>query len=127
MISSYADHSQQLIRSDTSSQTLIVGLRSLHGNYPVHGEVYSIHHYVIKFASDLRQVGGFLQVLRFPPPIKLPKILCLESQHMIMHDFPHILRNNDFFIVNLRFFRLNIYYYNSVDFLVISGHLKVKA
>jgi hypothetical protein len=27
---------------------------------PVHGEVYSIHHYVIKFVSDLRQVGSFL-------------------------------------------------------------------
>jgi hypothetical protein len=25
---------------------------------------------VIKFGSDLRQVGGFLRVLRFPPPIK---------------------------------------------------------
>jgi hypothetical protein len=28
-------------------------------------------HYVIKFVSDLRQVSGFLRVLRFPPPIKL--------------------------------------------------------
>jgi hypothetical protein len=37
----------------------------------VHGEVYSIQHYVIKFVSDLRQAGGFLRVLRFPPPIKL--------------------------------------------------------
>jgi hypothetical protein len=37
---------------------------------PAHGEVYSIHHYVIKFVSDLRQVGGFLRVFRFPPPIK---------------------------------------------------------
>ena len=26
----------------------------------VHGEVYSIQHYVIKFVSDLRQVGGTL-------------------------------------------------------------------
>jgi hypothetical protein len=25
---------------------------------PAHGEVYLIHHYVIKFVSDLRQVGG---------------------------------------------------------------------
>ena len=33
--------------------------------------VYSIQHYVIKFVSDLRQVDGFLLVLRFPPPIKL--------------------------------------------------------
>jgi hypothetical protein len=38
---------------------------------PAHGEVYSIQHYVIKFVSDLRQVGSFLRVLRFPPPIKL--------------------------------------------------------
>jgi hypothetical protein len=35
---------------------------------PSHCEVYSIQHYVIKFVSDLRQVGGFLW---FPPPIKL--------------------------------------------------------
>ena len=36
---------------------------------PVHGEVYSIHHYVIKFVSYSRQVGGFLRVLRFPAPL----------------------------------------------------------
>jgi len=30
-----------------------------------------VQHYVIKFVSDLRQVGGFLRVLRFHPPIKL--------------------------------------------------------
>jgi hypothetical protein len=38
---------------------------------PVYRKVYSIQHYVIKSVSDLRQVGGFLWVLRFPPPIKL--------------------------------------------------------
>ena len=38
---------------------------------PCSGEVNSIQHYVIKFVSDLRQVGSFLQVFRFPPPIKL--------------------------------------------------------
>ena len=38
---------------------------------PVHCEVYSMQHYVIKFVSDLRQVSGFLRVLRFPPPIEL--------------------------------------------------------
>jgi hypothetical protein len=36
----------------------------------VHGDVYSIQYYVIKLVTDLRQVGGFLRVLRFPPPIK---------------------------------------------------------
>jgi hypothetical protein len=34
---------------------------------PAHGEVYLIQHYVIKFVSDLRQVGG---VLLPPPPNK---------------------------------------------------------
>jgi hypothetical protein len=38
---------------------------------PVHGEVYLIQRYVIKFVSYLRQVGGFLREPRFPPPIKL--------------------------------------------------------
>ena len=38
---------------------------------PTHGDVYSIQHYVIKLASDLRQVGDFLRVLLFPPSIKL--------------------------------------------------------
>ena len=38
---------------------------------PADGEMYSIQHYAIKFISKLRQVGGFLQVLWFPPPIKL--------------------------------------------------------
>ena len=30
-----------------------------------------VQHYVIKFVSDLWQVGGFLRVLLFSPPIKL--------------------------------------------------------
>ena len=38
---------------------------------PACGEGYSIQHYVIQFVSDLRRVGGFLRVPRFPPPIKL--------------------------------------------------------
>ena len=42
---------------------------------PVHGEVYSIQHHVIKFVSDLQQVLGFLQVLWFSPPIKLTTMI----------------------------------------------------
>jgi hypothetical protein len=38
---------------------------------PAHDEVYSIQNYVIKFVLDLRQVGSFLLVFRFPPPIKV--------------------------------------------------------
>ena len=36
---------------------------------PVHDKLYSIQHYVIKFVSDLRQISGFLRVLRLLPPI----------------------------------------------------------
>ena len=35
-----------------------------------HGEVYSIQHYVMKFVR-LAQVGVFLRLHLFPPPIKL--------------------------------------------------------
>jgi hypothetical protein len=31
---------------------------------------HSIQHYVIKVVSDLRQIGGFLRALRFPPQKK---------------------------------------------------------
>ena len=43
------------------------------------GGVYSIHHYVIKFVSDLRQVGSFLRVLGFPPQIKLTSTIQLKN------------------------------------------------
>jgi hypothetical protein len=42
----------------------------------------SIQHYVIRFVSNLRQVGGFLRVLRFHPPIKTDR-----------HDVTEILLN----------------------------------
>ena len=43
---------------------------------PTQGELYLIQHYVIKFVTDLREVGGFLRVLQFPPPIHdIPEIL----------------------------------------------------
>ena len=37
---------------------------------PIQAKLYSIQNYVIRFVNALRQVGGFLQALRFPPPIK---------------------------------------------------------
>jgi len=42
---------------------------------PADGELYSMQHDVIQFFSDLRQVDGFLRVLRFPPPIKLTAMI----------------------------------------------------
>jgi hypothetical protein len=70
----------------------------------VHGEVFSIQHYVIKIVSDLQQVGWFLLVLRFPPPIKqitTKKWNIVESedkhhqpnQAYCLHCFPRIRWN----------------------------------
>jgi hypothetical protein len=53
-----------------SVQSVFIITKAVSSN-PAEGEVYSIQHYVIKFASDLRQVGGFHWVLRFPPSITL--------------------------------------------------------
>jgi hypothetical protein len=47
---------------------------------PVHGEVHSIQHYVIKFVSDLRQVAGFLW---FPPRHNITEILLKVALHTI--------------------------------------------
>jgi hypothetical protein len=43
----------------------------------------SMQHYVIKFVSDLQQVGGFLRVLRFPPPKKLTAMIWLKYLNTI--------------------------------------------
>ena len=45
---------------------------------PVHGEAYSIQHYVIQFACNLGQVGGFLRVFHFTPPIKVTATILME-------------------------------------------------
>ena len=51
-------------------QSVPITINVVNSNF-AHAEVYSIKHYVIKFVSDLREVGGFLGLLPFPPPIKL--------------------------------------------------------
>ena len=56
---------------------------------PVHGEVYSIQHYVVKFVSNAWHVGSFLLVLRFPPPIKQPS----QTNPLLNHISKQI--NND--------------------------------
>jgi hypothetical protein len=54
----------------TTLESVPIATKVVNSNH-VHVKVYAIQHYVIKFVSDLRQVGGFLWVLRFPSPIKL--------------------------------------------------------
>ena len=60
-----------LMQEVLTSPEDMVSLRNVVGSNPAHGEVYSIHHHVIKFVSDLRQVSGFLRERQLPPAIKL--------------------------------------------------------
>ena len=58
----------------------IIGFTTTYAISPITTEFKSrsgagVQHYVIKFVSDLRQVGGFLRVHRFPPPIKLTAMI----------------------------------------------------
>jgi hypothetical protein len=45
-------------------QSMLITSKVVSSN-PAHSEVYSIQIYVIKFVTDLWQVGCYLQVLRF--------------------------------------------------------------
>ena len=47
----------QLLVQSVPITTKVVSLN------PVHGEVYYIQHYVIKFVSDLQQLNDFLRML----------------------------------------------------------------
>ena len=74
-----ADFLQKIGQAILDSKVSNISIKNKSGNVmfifvssnPAHGEVYSIQHYVVKFVSNLRQVDGFLQVLRFHLPIKL--------------------------------------------------------
>jgi hypothetical protein len=55
---------------------------------PVHGEVYSIQHYAIKFVGDLQQAGDFLHILQFSPPIKMiAKAVFVTLLDKVYHHF----------------------------------------
>ena len=45
--------------------------------------MYSIQCYVIKFVNNLRQFGGFLRALRFPPQIKLTATIYLVTEILL--------------------------------------------
>jgi hypothetical protein len=56
-----------------------------------------VQHCVIKFVTDLRQVGGFIRVIRFPLPIKLPATIwrksCWKCCPQILKWFQRVLFN----------------------------------
>ena len=77
---SRVEYTRQIINSGVSSwswlncqlpvQSVPITTKAVSSN-PVHGDVCSIKHHVIKFVSDFRHVGGLLRGFLFPPPIKL--------------------------------------------------------
>jgi hypothetical protein len=75
----------QAIRVHRGRDRIIVGITTTYAISAYHhsrcefesrwGEVYSIHHYVIKFVNDMRHINGFLLALRFVPSIKLTTMI----------------------------------------------------
>jgi hypothetical protein len=62
-----------------------------------------MQHYVIKFVSDVRQVGGFLRVIQFPPLNKTD-----------LHDITEILLNVSLNTINQAMANTTSYeHYNS--------------
>ena len=65
---------------------MVVGFRATYAISAHHHGCYEfesrsdrgVEHYVIKLVSDFRQVGGFLRVLRCPPPITLTVTIQLK-------------------------------------------------
>jgi hypothetical protein len=59
-----------------------------------------VQHYVMKFVSDLQQVGGFLRVLLFPPSIKLSATISLKYTMYVKHHRLPNSRVNGIIITN---------------------------
>ena len=74
-IGSYKSNYHTITRGCRGRDRMVVGFTTTYAISAYHHfesrSGQGVQHYVIKFVSDLREVGGFLQVLRFPPPIKL--------------------------------------------------------
>jgi hypothetical protein len=57
-------HHFQLFFRDSSRGRIECTETQVVSSNPVHGKVYSVQHYVIKFVSNLQQVRGFLSVIQ---------------------------------------------------------------
>ena len=64
---------------------------------PTHGEVYSIQHYVIKFVSDLRQVGG-------SPVFSTNKTDCHDITELLLK----VVLNTITLKINIYFFSIHV-------------------
>jgi hypothetical protein len=68
---------------DRRMNRMVIGLLPMHSvpittNVVSSNPTHAIQAYVIKFLSDIPEVGGFLRVLQFPPPIKLTATIYLK-------------------------------------------------
>jgi hypothetical protein len=64
---------------------------------PTHGEVHSIQHYVIKFVSDLRQVGG-------SPVFSTNKTDCHDITELLLK----VVLNTITLKINIYFFSIHV-------------------
>ena len=79
----YIYNTRSLCRGRRGRDRMVVGFTTTFAISAYHHWCYEfesrsgrgVQHYVIKFVSDLRQVGGFLWVLRFPSLIKLTAMI----------------------------------------------------
>ena len=79
-------HDRMVVECWLPVQSIPITTKVVSSN-PVHGEEYSIQHYMIKFVSDLRLVGCFLRVLWIPLPIQLTTTI---SDISLEHHNPNI-------------------------------------
>ena len=55
-------------------QPVLITTKVVNSNH-TDSEVFSVQYYVIRFVSDLRQIGGFPEVIQFHPPITLTTMI----------------------------------------------------
>ena len=79
-----------LLRGRRDRDRMVVGFTTTYAISAYHHYgVISTVHYVMRFVSDLRQVGGFLWVPRFPPSIKLTATIMAYYWNIVESDVKH--------------------------------------
>ena len=127
-INIYNHRASNLYRGHCGLDRMVVGFittyainayHHLHCEFePLSGKVHLIQNYVIKFVSDLWQVGGFLWVLRFPQQIKtyhhdITEILLKVALNTINHQ-------TDYYILTSKgkyctqYIRKHVYFYYTI-------------
>ena len=72
---------------------MVVGCIKVVSSNHTHSEAYAIQHYVIKFVSDLRRVGGFLHQTRTEILLKMALNKTTLTHNMLFIFIYYILEN----------------------------------